>query len=570
MVEVRLNVTISRLAGNGIPIEFTRRSYNGLAVGPTIRVRPGDTLRIVLDNQLGDAAPSFWGRFFWGRQTPQNRTGDWDHDHDVYSHPNYTNLHLHGMHVSPSGVADNVTRRCAPQQLLQYEYAIPPDHATGTFWYHPHFDQASALQVASGMVGALIVEDDAARLQRSANPLWRALAAMEERVIVLHEVSHSNIGFGERSAKNVLCFFCIDDFAWPSGDRLRLAKRYADPAFAKCGRPSAPPSTRNDFGQLMQPFDCAFLLLNGAFAPELALVAGAYQRWRVVQSAHQSMLRLDTPALARAGCELWLLALDGAYLDSPRSLGGAGAEPFVLPAGARADLAVRCASPGRFNLSSLGGGLHRRGNTVETYEPVVYPRPAIATLVVSPAAPRAPVPPPLPTTEPLPPRPAAMADLRGARPDRRFVVTYNLTGAGHAGGLGQFKNGGMFSINDLSFTGRPESCMELGTVQEWTVINAPNPLDRWMHSFHIHVNNFQVIAEQAGEQGQRVVEHTLGDWRDTVVVPVGGQVVLRMNVTDFTGVFPFHCHVTAHQDLGMMQFVRVARRGECAELGFSD
>ena len=115
-VQIRLNVTTSRLQGNDIPIEFTRRSFNGMPVGPTIRVRPGDTLRIVLDNQLGVQQPDAVGQFFWHRQ-PKDKTGSWDHDHDVYSHPNYTNLHLHGMHVSPAGVADNVTRRCAPQRL---------------------------------------------------------------------------------------------------------------------------------------------------------------------------------------------------------------------------------------------------------------------------------------------------------------------------------------------------------------------------------------------------------------------------------------------------------------------
>ena len=31
-----------------------------------------------------------------------------------------------------------------------------------------------------------------------------------------------------------------------------------------------------------------------------------------------------------------------------------------------------------------------------------------------------------------------------------------------------------------------------GSIQEWTIENARNPLERWMHSFHIHVNNFQV------------------------------------------------------------------------------
>eukprot|EP00936_MAST-01D_sp_MAST-1D-sp1_P002895 g2895.t1 len=562
-VQIRLNVTTSRLQGNDIPIEFTRRSFNGMPVGPTIRVRPGDTLRIVLDNQLGTQQPDAVGQFFWHRQ-PKDKTGSWDHDHDVYSHPNYTNLHLHGMHVSPAGVADNVTRRCAPQQQLTYEYVIPRDHSAGTFWYHPHLDQASALQVASGMVGALIVEDDTEQMRGSGNPLQRALAEMEERVLVLHEVSHSNIGAGKRTWKNILCFFCIDDFAWPSGDRLPLNKHYADASFAKCGQLGAPPGTKHDFGQQLQPFDCAFLLINGAYQPELHLEAGVYQRWRIVQSAHQSALRLDTPVLTRFGCDVWLLARDGAYLDTPRSLGGVGAIPFVLPAGARADLAIMCTTPGRYNISSLGAGFHTRGETIEAYEPVIYPRPAIATIVVA-AAP-APSPSPIPANWSLPPRPGAMSDLRGkhVRVDRRFTVTYNLTGSGQAGGLGQFKNGGMFSINGLSFRDRPESCMELGTIQEWTVINAHNPLDRWMHSFHIHVNNFQVVSEGRGEPGQLVAESTVGDWRDTVVVPVGGRVVLRMNVTDFTGIFPFHCHVTAHQDLGMMQFVEVAKPGECS------
>lgn len=64
------------------------------------------------------------------------------------------------MHISPLGIADNVTRSCAPQQQLHYEYKIPINHSPGTFWYHPHRDQASALQLASGMCGALIVEDD--------------------------------------------------------------------------------------------------------------------------------------------------------------------------------------------------------------------------------------------------------------------------------------------------------------------------------------------------------------------------------------------------------------------------
>ena len=45
---------------------------------------------------------------------------------------------------------------------------------------------------------------------------------------------------------------------------------------------------------------------------------------------------------------------------------------------------------------------------------------------------------------------------------------------------------------------RPKHCMLLGSVLEWTVHHAHNPLDRWMHSFHIHVNNFPVVHRLEG------------------------------------------------------------------------
>ena len=47
-------------------------------------VRPGDTLRIVLDNQLSAQEPGPIGKYFWNKQA-KNKTGVWTHDHDVYS-----------------------------------------------------------------------------------------------------------------------------------------------------------------------------------------------------------------------------------------------------------------------------------------------------------------------------------------------------------------------------------------------------------------------------------------------------------------------------------------------------
>ena len=65
--------------------------------------------------------------------------------------------------------------------------------------------------------------------------------------------------------------------------------------------------------------------------------------------------------------------------------------------------------------------------------------------------------------------------------------------------------------------------------------------------------------------GQVVLENvTAGEWRDTVQIPVRGNVTFRMQPKDFVGTFPYHCHVTAHQDIGMMQLAEVvATEKEC-------
>lgn len=78
--------------------------YNGTSPGPTLRVRRGDVLRVELVNRLDVA----------------------------------TNLHTHGLHVSPEGNGDNIFVQVAPGESFRYEYRIPDDHPVGTFWYYPH------------------------------------------------------------------------------------------------------------------------------------------------------------------------------------------------------------------------------------------------------------------------------------------------------------------------------------------------------------------------------------------------------------------------------------------------
>jgi FtsP/CotA-like multicopper oxidase with cupredoxin domain len=77
-------------------------------------------------------------------------------------------------------------------------------------------------------------------------------------------------------------------------------------------------------------------------------------------------------------------------------------------------------------------------------------------------------------------------------------------------------------------------------------------LPRHAHSFHIHVNPFKVTRVNG-----RTLDTPL--WRDTWVVTggTGDSFTFESNFDDFAGRFVEHCHVLAHEDLGMMAAVEV-------------
>uniref|UniRef100_UPI0035D9BC42 multicopper oxidase domain-containing protein n=1 Tax=Janibacter limosus TaxID=53458 RepID=UPI0035D9BC42 len=101
------------------------QAFNGSLPGPTLRVAPGDTIRVAMTN---------------GLEAP-------------------TNLHVHGLHVSPEGNGDNPFVSIAPGESFDYEFVLPADHPPGTYWYHPHRHGHVADRVAAGLYGAIIVED---------------------------------------------------------------------------------------------------------------------------------------------------------------------------------------------------------------------------------------------------------------------------------------------------------------------------------------------------------------------------------------------------------------------------
>jgi FtsP/CotA-like multicopper oxidase with cupredoxin domain len=117
-----------RLGGN----IFTGNVYNGLYAPPTLNVPPGGTLNISLVNQVNDSIRG-------------QRDTAW------------TNLHTHGLNVSPKSPGDDVLLRVPNQTTFRYNINLPPWHRPGLYWYHPHPHGRSETQVLGGMSGALVV-----------------------------------------------------------------------------------------------------------------------------------------------------------------------------------------------------------------------------------------------------------------------------------------------------------------------------------------------------------------------------------------------------------------------------
>jgi len=257
------------------------RTYEGTSPGPTLRLKPGDVLRIKLINDM-----------------PPNRDpGPVDHGlpHDF----NTTNLHSHGLHVSPSGISDNVMRVMQPGESYDIEIAIPSDHIPGTNWYHPHAHGSADVQIASGAVGALIIEGDFADVPE--------IAAAQERLLVLTEAVFDRFGMVE------------------------------------------------EFATLFPERAARFFAVNGVREPTITMRPGEVQRWRILHAGWQDDLFLDLEghtlnSIARDGIPLSRMGLSVPIKpDRPTDYPNA----MLMAPGQRIDVLVQAGQPGTYALRAV-------------------------------------------------------------------------------------------------------------------------------------------------------------------------------------------------------------------------
>ena len=265
------------------------RSYGGCKSGPVLDVKPGDTLRVQFINSLDKNDPSCLDTPPAGLSLPPG-VGCF----------NTTNLHTHGLHVSPAGNSDNVLLNIAPETQFPYEINVPRDHPSGTFWYHAHRHGSTAVQVASGASGVLLIRGDRPyRAPTALNP--HPIADIDT---ILHDAK------GVPTPEKVFLFQQIayacflDDPKAKGGpwQQIYTTKglyniNTTDPTVANApwtcplSTPSAPvtPGVIENFSlQLDSPTiwdtNGRFTSINGVVQPTITVPAGEIQRWRFVHA----------------------------------------------------------------------------------------------------------------------------------------------------------------------------------------------------------------------------------------------------------------------------------------------
>src|SRR5207302_1614911 len=267
-------------------------SYRGEIVPPTIRVVPGSTIKLRYVNHRPAHSRE---------QCAPGPCRD------------MSNLHFHGLHVSPQRPQDDVlTMMSMPGQELNYEVHVPSYASPGLYWYHTHPHGESARQDLDGMSGAIIVE--------GIDKYYPELRGMKERVLILREIDLGDVS---------------------DQDRKEIEKRVSIPV-GRCGT-----ATEQNIERV--------LTLNGKVRPQIPINPGERQFWRIVNASPDRYADIQVD-----GQQLEIVALDGmplSYHDRSRGTRkqdhmliapGGRIEAMVTgpPAGAGSKLRTKCVDTG--------------------------------------------------------------------------------------------------------------------------------------------------------------------------------------------------------------------------------
>jgi FtsP/CotA-like multicopper oxidase with cupredoxin domain len=472
--------------------------------GPTFSFSPGDSVRIRLVNRLplvGDDSTCLT----YTTRPP-------DVAPNCFHGSNWTNIHYHGMHVTPDGTGDNVLISIGPDSTWQFAYGVPMNQSPGTHWYHPHKHGSVAQQVTNGMAGALLVRggglDSLVRAQR-----------IRERLLAVQQVD---------SQVNL-----VGGLGVGSGIKL----------------------------------------VNGQSNPTVIMRPREVQRWRLVNenvSISTTYKLLFAPESGRTVPTLYDIARDGVQF-APANYSPSRPDDFLTVApGNRLDMFVQApAQAGTYELRAEVSSLALARNELPfaANRAVGAAQPLLTVLVVDDGFP---VQTQLPAA--LPPLPDFLQNLPTPADTSVRLV---FSDEGRKGGSGPSFFLGLADNPRVKFDPDSALLrLPLDQTQLWKVSN--RSVDSINHPFHIHVNPFQVLrvvyprASDPNIAFYQEVNQAAANgnpyWMDVFPLPLSsgnteGYIVIRQRYDDFTGSFVMHCHILGHEERGMMALIRIVGPG---------
>jgi FtsP/CotA-like multicopper oxidase with cupredoxin domain len=156
-------------ADDGNP-RFCFATPDGLQ-SPTLNVSPGDTLTIVVKNNLPQPTSADAMTMSMNAST---RCGA------AMMNTSSVNLHYHGTNTSPSCHSDEVIHTLINSgETFTYHVSFPLDEPPGLYWYHPHVHGMSEPAVQGGASGAIVVQ--------GIENVQPAVAGLPQRVFVIRD-----------------------------------------------------------------------------------------------------------------------------------------------------------------------------------------------------------------------------------------------------------------------------------------------------------------------------------------------------------------------------------------------
>jgi FtsP/CotA-like multicopper oxidase with cupredoxin domain len=557
-------------------------TYSGQRPGPTIHMHPGGRQDVFLENRLKGFTAAELMQF----NPPVLRSGEPPEVADLVAASSaITNLHTHGLHVSPRGRSDNVLLRVNSGRTNYFSFALPPDHAPGTHWYHAHLHGSTALQVQGGMSGALIVEPPQG--QELDPPGFR----VREHIVVMQV--DCTTPPADPAIKETATLGDVRPLTETLPERLRgIAGAKSEEELDRLIDALGEADQRllaERLGKL--PADPPRFIVNRLSDPELEVAVGEYRRLRLINSGSR---RDDYKEIWIPDVDIYLAAFDGVNLThlptvSPgQYVAYNEANPLVLAPGNRADVYFSTFAVGEHALMMRGETRVRLTDESELRQP--FTQRLMTFVVAKAAAQEGAETPQAAATEAdmqrfLEALDANLVRLQGTTPYRTYLrrfsaepavkreMTFNIVGTGRTRG---------FTINGRSYNAAVDGHMQgltdylgkvpgdggrgpagqtpwpprTGTEETWTITNPSTQ----KHPFHIHVSPFWVHDVVENGQSVRATDPNdprINRWQDVITLPAkvgsnAGSVTIWHRFSDFEGVFVVHCHILQHEDRGMM------------------